>query len=141
MTNRHERRAAAVRTRGQAPDREPLSVAIPEAPRQSRDERRAETAHMRGQVPNREPLAVTVPEAARLSGYSEGTIWSFIQKKKLEAIRAEGHRRTLVSFPSLKRLLDPANSAPAGAWGYPNPRGKPRRRPAEQDAQALEAEA
>jgi hypothetical protein len=71
-----------------------------------------------------DPIAVSVPEAARLSGYSEGSIWAFLRKGRLRAVRVEGHRRTNVSFASLKELLDPERSAPPGGWYCPKGRPK-----------------
>jgi hypothetical protein len=87
-----------------------------------------------------EPLAVTIPEAARISGYSEGSIWAFIRKGRLRAIRVEGHRRTLVDYASLKRLLDPEHSAPAGAWYCPAGRpGKAQTKAATEALREVEA--
>jgi hypothetical protein len=84
---------------------------------------------------NREPIAVSVPEAARLSGYSAGSIWAFIRKGWLRAVRVEGHRRTNVDYASLKKLLDPERSAPPGSWYCPNPKDQPRKRAGERDTQ------
>jgi hypothetical protein len=59
------------------------------------------------------PLAVTVQRACELSGLGPTTIWAFLKDGRLEAVRVPGVRRTLVSYPSLVRLLAPAaQSAP-----------------------------
>jgi excisionase family DNA binding protein len=56
-----------------------------------------------------EPITVTVQEAIRLSGLSNTTIYKLIGEKKLEIIKVGA--RTLVTFQSLKALLQPASTA------------------------------
>ena len=53
------------------------------------------------------PLAVTVQRACELSGLGPTSIWAFLKDGRLEAVRVRGIRRTLVSYPSLVRLLAP----------------------------------
>jgi hypothetical protein len=103
------------------------------------DRRVAASARRRGQETDREPLRVSIPEAARLSGYCEGSIWGFIRKGILRAVRVPGIRSTGVWFADLKALLDPENSAAAGEWFHPNPRGKPRTRAGKRGAQPTPA--
>jgi hypothetical protein len=70
-----------------------------------------------------DPLAVTVQRACELSGLGPTSIWAFLKDGRLEAVRVSGVRRTLVSYPSLARLLAPASdSRPT-----PRRRGRPRR--------------
>ena len=68
------------------------------------------------------PLAVTVAKACELSGFGPTSIWAFLKSGRLEAVRVPGVRRTLVSSPSLARLLSPkSDTAP------PRKRGRPRK--------------
>jgi hypothetical protein len=69
------------------------------------------------------PLAVTVQRACELSGLGPTSIWGFLKDGRLEAVRVPGVRRTLVSYPSLARLLAPASAS------QPTParRGQPRK--------------
>jgi len=70
------------------------------------------------------PLAVTVRRACQLSGLGPTSIWAFLRDGRLEAVRVPGVRRTLVSYPSLARLLTPdAESSPS-----PRRRGRPPKR-------------
>lgn len=55
--------------------------------------------------PLRDPLTVTVQEARRLSGLSKTTMFKLISEGQLRTVKVR--RRTLVSYPSLKRLLEP----------------------------------
>jgi hypothetical protein len=76
------------------------------------------------------PLAVTVKRASELSGLGLTSIWAFLRDGRLEAVRVTGIRRTLVSYPSLTRLLAPSStSAPA-----PRKRGRPGKLPAKDAA-------
>jgi hypothetical protein len=71
------------------------------------------------------PLAITVKQASKLSGLGLTSIWAFLRDGRLEAVRVPGVRRTLVTYPSLTRLLAPSStSAPA-----PRKRGRPRKEP------------
>jgi excisionase family DNA binding protein len=54
--------------------------------------------------PLRDPLTVTVQEARRLSGLSRGTVFKLIREGQLRTVKVR--RRTLVSYPSLKNLLE-----------------------------------
>jgi hypothetical protein len=69
------------------------------------------------------PLAVTVQRACELSGLGPTSIWAFLKDGRLEVVRVPGVRRTLVSYPSLARLLAPASAS------LPTParRGRPRK--------------
>jgi hypothetical protein len=69
------------------------------------------------------PLAVTVARACELTGFGQTSIWAFIKDGRLEAVRLPGFRRTLVSYDSLKRLIEGAKCA-----GGPVKRGPGRRR-------------
>ena len=57
------------------------------------------------------PLAVTVQRACELSGLGPTSIWAFLKDGRLEAVRVRGIRRTLVSYPSLVRLLAPPSAS------------------------------
>jgi hypothetical protein len=70
-----------------------------------------------------QPLAVTVKRAAGLSGLGLTSIWAFLRDGRLEAVRVTGIRRTLVSYPSLARLLATSSTAPP----QPRKRGRPRK--------------
>jgi hypothetical protein len=65
------------------------------------------------------PLSVTVPQACRLSGYGPTTIWALVRDGRLKPVRVPGIRRTLISYPSLVRLLTPptTNPQPGPAMG------------------------
>jgi hypothetical protein len=69
------------------------------------------------------PLAVTVQRACELSGLGPTSIWAALKDGRLEAVRVRGVRRTLVSYPSLARLLAP----PSAAQPQPRRRGRPRK--------------
>jgi hypothetical protein len=69
------------------------------------------------------PLAVTVRRASELSGLGLTSIWSFLRDGRLEAVRVAGIRRTLVSYPSLTRLLGP----PSASVPPPRKGGRPRK--------------
>jgi hypothetical protein len=69
------------------------------------------------------PLAVTVQRACELSGLGPTSIWGFLKDGRLEAVRVPGVRRTLVSYPSLVRLLAP----PSASQPQPRRRGRPRK--------------
>jgi excisionase family DNA binding protein len=68
------------------------------------------------------PLAVTVRQACELTGLGPTSIWAFIKDGRLEAVRIPGVRRTLVSYPSLTRLLAPPAPQPK-----PRRQGRPRK--------------
>ena len=74
-------------------------------------------------VADSSPLAVTVQRACELSGLGPTSIWAFLKDGRLEAVRVPGVRRTLVSYPSLARLLAPPSAAPP----EPRRRGRPRK--------------
>ena len=80
------------------------------------DRRAAASARRRGEETGIDPFSITVAEASRYSGLSEPTIWKQIREHRLDAIRVQGLKRTLIVFESLKTLLDPASSAPPGHW-------------------------
>jgi hypothetical protein len=58
-----------------------------------------------GRAADSGPLAVTVRRACALTGLGPTTIWGFLRDGRLEAVRVPRVRRTLVSYPSLARLL------------------------------------
>lgn len=74
-------------------------------------------------ITGHQPLAVTVKQASDLSGFGLTSIWAFLRDGRLEAVRVPGVRRTLVSYPSLTRLLAPPSALPAPA----RRRGRPRK--------------
>lgn len=76
-----------------------------------------------GRATNTNPLAVTVQQACQLSGLGATSIWAFLKDGRLEAVRVPGIRRTLVSYPSLARLLAP----PSGPRPEPQRRRRPRK--------------
>ena len=70
------------------------------------------------------PLAITVKQASELSGLGLTSIWAFLRDGRLlEAVRVHGLRRTLISYPSLVRLLAP----PSATVLPPRKRGRPRK--------------
>ena len=69
------------------------------------------------------PLAVTVRRVCELSGLGPTSIWAFLKDGRLEAVRVPGVRRTLVSYPSLARLLTPSTTSRPKPWR----RGRPRK--------------
>jgi hypothetical protein len=69
------------------------------------------------------PLAVTVARACELSGFGQTSIWAFIKDGRLTAVRLPGVRRTLVSYESLRQLLEGASTRPQPKRG----RGRPRK--------------
>ncbi len=78
-------------------------------------------------APDSSPLAVTVQRACELSGLGATSIWGFLKDGRLEAVRVPGVRRTLVSYPSLARLLAPPSAA------QPQPRRRGRHRKSDAD--------
>ena len=68
------------------------------------------------------PLAVTVQRACELSGLGPTSIWAFLKDGRLEAVRVPGIRRTLVSYPSLARLLTPPSAVRPEARRRGHPR-------------------
>ena len=68
------------------------------------------------------PLAVTVTQACELSGFGQTSIWAFIKDGRLAAVRLPGVRRTLISYESLRRLLEVPGTQPRAKR-----RGRPRR--------------
>jgi hypothetical protein len=75
------------------------------------------------------PLSVTVPQACRLSGYGPTTIWALVRDGRLKPVRVPGVRRTLISYPSLVRLLTPPTTNPQPALRR---QGLPRKVPADE---------
>jgi hypothetical protein len=69
------------------------------------------------------PLAVTVARACELTGFGQTSIWAFIKDGRLSAVRLPGVRRTLVSYESLRRLLEGAGAQPRAK----RRRGRPRK--------------
>jgi hypothetical protein len=59
----------------------------------------------RDTVESFEPLTVTVAKACELSGFGPTSIWAFLKDRRLEAVRVNGVRRTLISYQSLMKLL------------------------------------
>jgi hypothetical protein len=58
------------------------------------------------------PLAVTVSQACELSGLGPTSIWSFLRDGRLEVVRVAGLRRTLITYRSLRKLLEPQSASP-----------------------------
>jgi hypothetical protein len=54
-----------------------------------------------------EPLTVTFKVASRITGLGNTTLWALAKKGRIKVIRPPGTRRTLIHYPSLKRLLSP----------------------------------
>ncbi len=54
-----------------------------------------------------EPLAVTFKVASRITGLGNTTLWKFGNEGRIKLIRLPGTRRTLICYPSLKKLLPP----------------------------------
>jgi hypothetical protein len=77
--------------------------------------------------PDSSPLAVTVQRACELSGLGATSIWGFLKDGRLEVVRVPGVRRTLVSYPSLARLLAPPSIAQPQSQPRPRRRGRPRK--------------
>jgi hypothetical protein len=71
---------------------------------------------------SRDPITVTVTEACALSGFGPTSIWAFLKDGRLAAVRVPGVRRTLVSYESLRRLLEGASTGPRPKRA----RGRPR---------------
>jgi len=69
------------------------------------------------------PLAITVARACELTGFGQTSIWAFIKDGRLAAVRLPGVRRTLVSYESLRRLLEGASTQPHAK----RRRGRPRK--------------
>jgi hypothetical protein len=69
------------------------------------------------------PLTVTIGKACELTGFGPTSIWAFLKSGRLQAVRVPGVRRTLISYPSLVRLLAPPSEPPAP----PRRRGRPRK--------------
>jgi hypothetical protein len=68
-----------------------------------------------------EPLAVTFKVASRITGLGNTTLWKFGKEGRVRLIRPPGTRRTLIDYPSLKKLLLPeATDTP-----QPRRRGRP----------------
>ena len=78
------------------------------------------------------PLAVTVPRASELTGLGATTLWMKIKQGELVAVRVPGVRRTLVSYESLRRLLEGAGTGPRPKRG----RGRPRKADARPEVMA-----
>lgn len=77
---------------------------------------------MTAPISNEMPLAVTVRRACELSGLGPTSIWAFLKDGRLQAVRIPGVRRTLVTYPSLARLLGAASELPQRPK-----RGRPRK--------------
>jgi hypothetical protein len=98
-----------------------------------------------------QPLAVTVDRACALTGLGPTSIWAFLRDGRLEAIRVDGCRRTLVGYRSLVKLLTPSTEAPRRKRGRPRkaerqaqhtaPTPSPRRRNRTRKAEQPAAEA
>jgi excisionase family DNA binding protein len=69
------------------------------------------------------PLAVTVARACELTGFGQTSIWAFIRDGRLAAVRLAGVRRTLISYESLRQLLESAGTQPRAK----RRRGRPRK--------------
>ena len=70
-----------------------------------------------------EPLTVTVAKACELSGFGPTSIWAFLKDGRLEARRVPGIRRTLISYPSLLKLLAPPSDKASPGQQFSIPQG------------------
>jgi hypothetical protein len=70
-----------------------------------------------------EPLAVTFKVARRITGLGDTTLWKYAKDKRIRLIRPPGTRRTLIDYPSLKKLLSPEPTDTP----QPRRRGRPRK--------------
>jgi hypothetical protein len=77
----------------------------------------------KGGAAQMQPLAVTVNQACHLSGFKPTSVWKFLREGRLEAIRIPGCRRTLVSYRSLVKLVEPSAASEASRR-----RGRPHKR-------------
>jgi excisionase family DNA binding protein len=72
---------------------------------------------------DRDPITITVPQACHLSGYGPTTVWRLIKERRLRVIRVPGIDRTLISYDSLRQLLEGAGTQPQAK----RRRGRPRK--------------
>jgi hypothetical protein len=70
-----------------------------------------------------EPLAVTFKVASMITGLGNTTLWKFGKEGRIKLIRPPDTRRTLIYYPSLKKLLTPE---PVDTQ-QPRRRGRPRK--------------
>src|SRR5262249_2325052 len=75
------------------------------------------------------PLAVTVARACELTGFGQTSIWAFIKDGRLGAVRMPGVRRTLISYESLRRLLEGAGTQPQAKRRRGRPKAQPGAQP------------
>jgi hypothetical protein len=73
-----------------------------------------------------EPLAVTFKVGAKLTGVGQTTLWKWGKEKRIQLIRPPSTRRTLIYYPSLKRLFLPEQAEVP----QPRRRGRARKYPA-----------
>jgi hypothetical protein len=82
------------------------------------------------------PIAVTVKQACELSGFGQTTVWKFLKEGRLSKLRVPGVDRTLVSYDSLRLLLESGLVEPR-----PQRRGRPpKARPEEKPEAAVPVE-
>jgi hypothetical protein len=70
-----------------------------------------------------EPLAVTFKVAGQITGLGQTALWKLAKEKRLRLIHPLGMRRTLIDYPSLKKLLAPEQAHTP----QPRRRGRPRK--------------
>jgi hypothetical protein len=70
-------------------------------------------------------LAVPVHKASKMSGFGQTIIWQWLKEGRVEAVRVPGVRRTLVSYGSLRRLLENASTGQPPRRGPGRPRKHP----------------
>ena len=68
---------------------------------------------------NVRPVSHTIPRVCELTGYGPTTIWKLIGDGRLDVIRLEGVRRTLITDESLVRLLTPTSQPRRRGRGRP----------------------
>jgi hypothetical protein len=73
-----------------------------------------------------EPLVVTFKVAGQITSLSQTTLWKLGKEGRIRLIRPPGMRRTLIDYPSLKKLLAPEQAHTP----QPRRRGRPPKLPA-----------
>jgi hypothetical protein len=86
-----------------------------------------------------EPLAITFQVAEKVSGLGPTSLWKAAKEGRIRLIHPPGMRRTLIDYPSFKKLLspDPIDTP------QPRRRGRPRKPPTDEryiDAQVRDGE-
>jgi hypothetical protein len=61
---------------------------------------------------SRDPITVTIREACKISGLGPTTLWKLRKAGRLKAAQIPGIDRTLISYDSLRQLLEGASTQP-----------------------------